>query len=71
MGHIPTRAWRSVAAESSTALLRKAVARDYVVQHFKLDDTTRIKTIGEGKSADAPDGGAIAVMIYPAGKASQ
>jgi hypothetical protein len=34
------------------------------VQHFKLDDT-RLKTIGEGKSANAPDGGAVEVMVYP------
>jgi len=46
---------------------RAAVVRDYLVQHFKLDDT-RIKTIGLGKSTDAPDGGAVAVMVYPAGK---
>jgi outer membrane protein OmpA-like peptidoglycan-associated protein len=57
--------------ERQLTVARSAVARDYLVQHFKLDDTTRIKTIGEGKSADAPDGGAVAVMIYPAGKASQ
>jgi phospholipid/cholesterol/gamma-HCH transport system substrate-binding protein len=46
---------------------RAAVVREYLVQHFKLDDT-RIKTIGLGKSADARDGGAVAVMVYPSGK---
>ena len=44
------------------------VVRDYLVAHFKLDDTNRIKTIGEGKSTDAPDGGEFEVMVYPAGK---
>ncbi|HXM42568.1 MAG TPA: MlaD family protein [Bryobacteraceae bacterium] len=42
---------------------RAAVVRQYLVQHFKLDDT-RIKTIGAGKSADAPDGGAVGVLVY-------
>jgi hypothetical protein len=37
------------------------------VQHFKLDDT-RIKTIGAGKSAAAPDGGSAEVLVYPAAK---
>jgi outer membrane protein OmpA-like peptidoglycan-associated protein len=45
---------------------RAAVVREYPVQHFKVDDT-RIKTIGLGKSADSPDGGAVAVMVYPPG----
>jgi hypothetical protein len=36
--------------------------------HYKLGDTTRIKTIGVGKSAEARDGGAVEVMVYP-GKA--
>ncbi len=44
---------------------RALVVRDYLVQHYKLDDT-RIKTMGMGKSADAPDGGVVAVMVYPA-----
>jgi len=47
---------------------RAAVVREYLVQHFKLGDTNRIKTIGEGKATDAPDGGAIEVLVYP-GKA--
>jgi phospholipid/cholesterol/gamma-HCH transport system substrate-binding protein len=45
---------------------RAAVVRDYLVQHFKLDDT-RIKTIGLGKSSGAPDGGDVEVLVYPAG----
>jgi phospholipid/cholesterol/gamma-HCH transport system substrate-binding protein len=49
------------------SLARAAVAREYLVQHFKLDDT-RIKTIGEGKSSDAPDGGALEVLVYAAGR---
>lgn len=43
---------------------RAAVAREYLVEHFKLDDT-RIKTFGGGKSADAPDGGLVEVTVYP------
>jgi phospholipid/cholesterol/gamma-HCH transport system substrate-binding protein len=46
---------------------RAAVVRQYLVEHFKLGDTTRIKTIGEGKATDAPDGGAVEVLVY-AGK---
>jgi len=43
------------------------VVRDYLVQNFKLDDT-RIKTIGQGKSADAnAAGGGVEILIYPAG----
>jgi phospholipid/cholesterol/gamma-HCH transport system substrate-binding protein len=43
---------------------RAAVVRQYLVQHFKLGDTNRIKTIGEGKSQDAPEGGAVEVLVY-------
>ena len=45
---------------------RAAVVREYLVQHFKVDDT-RIKTFGGGKSPDTPDGGQIQVMVYPPG----
>jgi phospholipid/cholesterol/gamma-HCH transport system substrate-binding protein len=50
--------------ERQLTAARAAVVREYLVQHFKLDDT-RLKTIGEGKSANAPDGGAVEVMVYP------
>jgi phospholipid/cholesterol/gamma-HCH transport system substrate-binding protein len=43
--------------------VRSAVVRDYLVEHFKLDDT-RIKTFGAGKSAKAPDGGKVEVLLY-------
>jgi phospholipid/cholesterol/gamma-HCH transport system substrate-binding protein len=49
------------------SLARAAVAREYLVQHFKLDDK-RIKTLGQGKSSDAPDGGALEVLVYAAGR---
>jgi phospholipid/cholesterol/gamma-HCH transport system substrate-binding protein len=42
---------------------RSAMVRDYLVQHFKLDDT-RTKTFGAGKSADTPDGGEVDVLAY-------
>jgi phospholipid/cholesterol/gamma-HCH transport system substrate-binding protein len=46
---------------------RAMVVRDYLVQHFKLDDT-RIKTMGQGKSADAnAPGGGVELLIYPPG----
>jgi phospholipid/cholesterol/gamma-HCH transport system substrate-binding protein len=46
---------------------RAMVVRDYLVQNFKLDDT-RIKTIGQGKSAEAnAPGGGVEIMVYPAG----
>ncbi len=47
---------------------RSAVVRDYLVQHFKVEDT-RIKTFGAGKSAAGPDGGEVEVLVYPPGKA--
>lgn len=56
--------------ERQLTAARAAVAREYLVQHFKVDDT-RIKTIGLGKSADAPDGGDLVVMVYPPAKLSQ
>jgi phospholipid/cholesterol/gamma-HCH transport system substrate-binding protein len=43
---------------------RSMVARDYLVKHFKLEDT-KIKTIGLGKSREAPDGGNVEILIYP------
>jgi phospholipid/cholesterol/gamma-HCH transport system substrate-binding protein len=43
---------------------RAMVARDYLVKHFKLEDT-RIKTIGLGKAESAPDGGSVEVLVYP------
>jgi phospholipid/cholesterol/gamma-HCH transport system substrate-binding protein len=46
---------------------RAMVVRDYLVQNFKLDDT-RIKTIGQGKSADTnARGGGVEILVYPAG----
>ncbi|PYV77864.1 MAG: hypothetical protein DMG97_00820, partial [Acidobacteria bacterium] len=45
---------------------RSMVARDYLVQNFKLEDT-KIKTIGLGKSGKAPEGGTVQVLIYPEG----
>jgi phospholipid/cholesterol/gamma-HCH transport system substrate-binding protein len=46
---------------------RAMVVRDYLVHNFKLDDT-RIKTIGQGKSADAnAPGGGVEILVYPAG----
>ena len=44
------------------------MVREYLVQHFKLDDT-RIKTIGLGKSAEAPNGGEVEIRVYPEGTA--
>jgi outer membrane protein OmpA-like peptidoglycan-associated protein len=48
---------------------RSMVVRDYLVKNFKLDDT-KIKTIGLGKSKDAPDGGSIQILLYPADTAA-
>jgi phospholipid/cholesterol/gamma-HCH transport system substrate-binding protein len=45
---------------------RSVVVRDYLTQHFKLNDM-RIRTFGGGKSPDAPDGGEVAVLVYPEG----
>jgi len=46
---------------------RAMVVRDYLVQNFKLDDT-RIKTIGQGKSASANvPGGGVEILVYSAG----
>src|SRR5215469_13869594 len=45
---------------------RAMVVRDYLVKNFKLLDT-KVKTIGLGKSGDAPEGGSIEVLIYREG----
>ncbi len=45
---------------------RAMVVRDYLVQHYKLDDT-RIKTAGLGKSQDVGHGGRVDILVYPAG----
>ena len=45
---------------------RAMVVRDYLVQHFKLDDT-RIKTAGLGKSQDVSERGRVKILVYPAG----
>jgi outer membrane protein OmpA-like peptidoglycan-associated protein len=55
--------------QSELTRARSAVVRDYLVQHFKLDDT-RIKTFGAGKSPDTPDGGEVEVVVY-SGKTSE
>ena len=52
--------------QSELTQARSAVVRDYLVQHFKLDDT-RIKTFGGGKSPDAPEGGEVEIVMYPSG----
>ena len=45
---------------------RAMVVRDYLVNHFKMDDT-RVKTIGMGKTEGAGVGeGTIEILIYPA-----
>jgi len=44
---------------------RATTARDYLVQHFKIDDK-RVKIFGGGKSADSPDGGDLQVLVYAA-----
>jgi outer membrane protein OmpA-like peptidoglycan-associated protein len=43
---------------------RASVVREYLVQHFRLDDK-RIRIWGGGKSQQAPEGGAVAVLVYP------
>src|SRR5262249_45623484 len=45
---------------------RAMVVRDYLVQHFKLEDT-RIKTMGRGKSPNASEGGTVEILVYPIG----
>jgi outer membrane protein OmpA-like peptidoglycan-associated protein len=42
---------------------RAKVVRDYVVQHFKVDDT-RVKIIGLGKSPKAGETSKIEILIY-------
>src|SRR5439155_9329128 len=47
---------------------RALVVRDYLVDHFKMDDTN-LKTLGLGKQEkmDAGEAGKIEVLVYPAG----
>ncbi len=49
---------------------RAAAVREYLVQHYKLDDT-RIKIIGMGKTAGVPDGGAVDVLVYSPAKVAR
>jgi len=46
---------------------RAMVVRDYLVQHFKFDDT-KMKTIGLGKSPDVNEGSRVDVIVYPPGE---
>ena len=45
----------------------RSAVREYLVQHFKLEDT-RLKTFGGGKPAEGPDGGVLEVLVYGEGK---
>jgi phospholipid/cholesterol/gamma-HCH transport system substrate-binding protein len=49
---------------------RAMVVRDYLVKHFRFQDT-RLKTIGIGKSNRAPEGGNVVVLIYPEGTSTE
>ena len=51
------------AQDKQLTLARAAVVRDYLVKNYRLDDS-HLKTIGMGKNADTPDGGAVKVLIY-------
>jgi outer membrane protein OmpA-like peptidoglycan-associated protein len=44
------------------------VVRDYLVNHFKFDDT-HVKTIGLGKS-ETEDVNHVEILVYPAGSSS-
>jgi outer membrane protein OmpA-like peptidoglycan-associated protein len=44
---------------------RAMVVREYLVDHFKFDDK-RLKTVGLGKTADAPTNGQLEILVYPA-----
>jgi phospholipid/cholesterol/gamma-HCH transport system substrate-binding protein len=46
---------------------RAAVVRDYLVQHFKISDDSRIRTMAFGKSQDTAEGGEIKILVYPPG----
>lgn len=50
--------------ERTLTQARAMVARDYLVEHFKLDDR-KVKTLGVGKDGGAPEGGELAVLVYP------
>ena len=43
---------------------RSMVIREYLVNHFRLDDT-RIKTIGLGKSKEVDSNGSVEILVYP------
>jgi phospholipid/cholesterol/gamma-HCH transport system substrate-binding protein len=44
---------------------RAMVARDYLAENFKMDDS-RLKTMGLGKSSESPsDAGTIEIVVYP------
>jgi outer membrane protein OmpA-like peptidoglycan-associated protein len=48
------------------AQARTMVVRDYLDQHFKLDDT-RIKTLGLGKTNQPDDSSRVEILVYPVG----
>jgi phospholipid/cholesterol/gamma-HCH transport system substrate-binding protein len=48
---------------------RSFVVRKYLVDKFQLDDT-RVKTLGLGKTADAPPDGSIQILIYASAPAA-
>jgi len=50
--------------EKTLTQARAMVARDYLVEHFKVDDR-KVKTMGTGKDSGAPEGGEVAVLVYP------
>ena len=52
--------------QRQNTLARATVVRDYLVKNFKLDDK-QVTTIGLGKARDAPEGGEVAILVYPAG----
>jgi phospholipid/cholesterol/gamma-HCH transport system substrate-binding protein len=51
------------AKDKELTAARALTAREYLVQHFRLDDT-KVKTFAAGKSGEAPDGGQLKVLVY-------
>ena len=51
--------------EHELTLARSSVVREYLADNFQLDDN-RIKTIGLGKTPDAPGGGKVEIFVYAA-----
>jgi phospholipid/cholesterol/gamma-HCH transport system substrate-binding protein len=56
------------AKERALTEARAMVIRDYLIDHFEMDDM-RVRTMGAGKTSGAADNGDLQIIVYPAAAA--